>query len=83
MNIESVGKTLSDSVEKRAKGRAVANIAAEGWKASTRERREQIRRENARAWASHFESLALAHHDLAAAAAAKSDALREQLEGGE
>ncbi len=83
MNIESVEKTLSDIVEKRAKGRAVANIAAEGWKASTRQRRQRERRENALAWASHYSSLARAHHDLAAEMAAKADAAIELLEDGE
>ncbi len=83
MNIETAERELNAFIERRAKSREAANLQEQSWKEPTRRRREQTRQENAYAWAAHYESLARAHHDLAASAAAKADAVRESLGGGE
>ena len=77
--LEAVDRELNAFIEKRAKGREAANAAEASWKAPARERRQQTRRENALAWAQHYQSMARAHHDMAAQMAAKADDVLEQL----
>ncbi len=79
MDLVRVEEQLNALVEKRAKSRAAATAAEESLKAPTRRRREQIRRENARAWAEHYASMARAHHGLAAEMAARADAVLGQI----
>ena len=81
--LEAVDKELAAFVEKRAKSRETANREEESWKAPTRRRRRQERRENALAWADHYASMARVHHGLAAECAEKADAVLEQLERNE
>ncbi len=74
---------LNELISKRAAGRQAANAAEASWREPTRGRRQQLQLENGYAWAEHFDRLARAHHDLAASAASKADAVRESLGGGE
>ncbi len=80
MDLERAEDQLNSLIEKRAKGREAANAEFAAWHEPTRQRRQQIRRENARAWVAHYESMARTHHGLAAEAAAKADAALEELE---
>ncbi len=80
MNIETAERELNRFIERRAKSREAANLREESWKAPTRRRNQQERRENARAWADHYASLARVHHGLAAEMAARADAVLELLE---
>ena len=56
--LEAVDRELNAFIEKRAKGREAANRAEESWKAPTRQRHQQRQRENALAWADHYQSMA-------------------------
>lgn len=80
MDVETAERQINAFVEKRAAGREAANRAEESWKEPTRRRRRQERRENAQAWAAHYQNMARAHHDMAASAAAKADYILELLE---
>ncbi len=80
MDVENAERELNAFIERRAKGRQAANAAEESWKEPTRRRRRQERRDNALAWAQHYQSMARAHHDMAAQLSAKADAVLEQLE---
>ena len=76
--LENVDRELNAFIEKRAKRREAANAAEESWKEPTRRRQQQAQRENALAWARHYQSMARAHHDMAAQMAAKADDVLER-----
>ena len=80
MDVEQASAGIDALIGKRAKQRETANREVESWREPTRLRRQRMRRENARAWADHFRSMARVHHGIAAEAAAKADAALEQLE---
>ena len=80
VDLEAAERQLNGLVEKRAKERETANREVETWRQPTRRRRERMRRDNARAWAEHYASMARAHHDLAAKAAEKADRVLVQLD---
>ncbi len=83
--VEKVEAELNAYIERRAQGAKSgcdrANAEAVLLRASDRRRAEVKRQENAREWAAHYRALSYVHHDLAAANAAKADALAEG-EGG-
>jgi hypothetical protein len=84
-SIEKVEADLDRFIERRAQGaksgKEWANAEEALLRASDRRRAEVKRQENAREWAAHYRALSYVHHDLAAANAAKADALAEG-EGG-
>ena len=80
MDVAKASDQIDQLIDKRSERRRAANAAEESWKQPTRERRERRRRDNARAWAEHYASMARAHHDLAAKAAEKADRVLVQLD---
>ena len=79
MDIEAVDRELARFIEKRAKGREMANRVEESWKEPTRRRHRQRQRETAEAWVAYYRSMAISHHDMAAQLSAKADDLAAQL----
>ena len=80
MEVDAAERELAAFIERRANAREAANRAEESWKAPTRRRLRQRQRENAEAWAQHYQSMARVHHGMAAEVAAKADAVRGRLE---
>ncbi len=83
--VEKAEAELNAYIERRAQGaksgRDRANAEEALLRASDRQRAKVRREEIRREWVAHYRALSYVHHDLAAANAARADALMEG-EGG-